>query len=494
MRSSSFGMPRSSDRSSGTRSRRALQQRRWHQLKQQLLSGLRWILLLAGLGFVNAYVFYYHPKISLVAIQHQQNAPATPPSQAAALPSRTPSLQGPSFPSTNPVLESPPPVESFAALNYFSATETTLSTRMSLEGLLKTTTLPKPQQSALLQALRDALPGPVAKGSKVGAVVYTDEEGRFLALDYHPTAAKGVRVLRNTTEGTAEPFRIVLLEGERKVQVELVQGVVPSNRVLADALPTQESSALAHLVTHALAYDVDLQTLCNPNDRFSAIVEKEYQGDMFLRYKRLLAVRYVGTPEAPLTAFWFAPSNDSPGGYYNELGRSVERLWLRSPVLLSQETIASQDISKFRPKWFKNNRKNELSYALFPAPLGTRVQALGTGVLQPCEDKDICNWMIVQDTSAIWYHNLVLSKAFKAGMRVQTGQILGTYQKSKKCDQGLCLALWQEGRSINPTRDLPRRTSATIPERFKTQFMASVSRYTPQLTSPSFAITASRHP
>lgn len=496
MRSSSFGMPRSSDRSSGTRSRRALQQRRWHQFKQRLLTGLRWFLLLAGLGFVNAYVFYYHPKISLTAIQQNQNTTAAPPTQAAALPSHT--VSPPVIPPrpTNTVLESPPPLEESGALDYFSSVETPLLPRMSLDGFLKTTTLAKSQQPAVLKALRDALPPQVTRGPKASVVVYSDENGQLLALDYHPTPQQGARVVLRPAEEATDSIRVIPLQGERTTRVELVPGNLPSTRILADALSSQESPALARLLIRAFAYDKDLQTMCRPGDRFAAIVEKEYQGDVFLRYGRLLAASYASTNEdgsagaLPLTAFWFGTQDT--GGYYNEEGRSLERPWLRSPVLLPSNVLSTKDVSTFQPRW-NANRNKDLAHALFPAPPGTRVQALASGTLRSCENKDLCQWMIERDgDEVIWYRNLALAKFLKAGTHVQAGQWIGTSQNSNKCPQGLCVAFWKEGRSINPLRDFPKRTLALVPERSKPQFLAAAKRYSTQLLTSTTPALASR--
>ena len=182
-----------------------------------------------------------------------------------------------------------------------------------------------------------------------------------------------------------------------------------------------EDGALVSFFVDVFAYDIDFYNDTRDGDTFKVIVEKEYKDQEFLRYRRILAAEYSGNAGTFHAFYWASGAKDAagadkPGRYYDELGQSVEKSMLKTPLKFARVS------SGFNPR-----RMHPVLHTVkghfgtdFACPVGTPVWAAADGVIsQIGPNKGAGNMITIRHDNGLVSIYMHLSK-FTPGLKVGT--------------------------------------------------------------------------
>ncbi len=357
----------------GMRSERRSGQKLW----QKLRAPLQILGALAVLLVINLYVLYYRHGTSLPALLKQAET-------GRALSAR---LSGPvgTPPQPNRPVRKPkllPPLSDYPRI-----VEQPLHASDSLSDVLTKVAVPARQKSELETALQGVLdPGGLGPGQSL--TFYYDHEDRLQSVDYRLTDSLAYHLERVQT-GSADRFVPVKQTQPLAVTTQRIEIKLDGkNDLLAAVQRASETPSLAARIYEVFACELNLYNDAQTGDRIRILIEKQYLGERFYRYGRLLAVEYVPTPSGTRTrrlrAFLRSegsPSNAgaAPGAsqlYYTDSGDSLTRSLCKAPILWSR---SSQPAQSSQPVLQGERGRYFLEYQ---TPAQVPVVALGAGKIK----------------------------------------------------------------------------------------------------------------
>ena len=162
---------------------------------------------------------------------------------------------------------------------------------------------------------------------------------------------------------------------ETRLEVDEISGRIVSSLHSAVKASGEDTSLVSFFVD-VFAYDLDFYVDQHRGDSFRVIVEKEYIGARFLRYKRVLAAEYAGKA-GTYRAFWWQAPGARDGRYYDEKGVSVEKSLLKTPLKYTRVS-SGFNRKRFHPVLHRTRAHLGIDYA---APTGTPVRAAASGTI-----------------------------------------------------------------------------------------------------------------
>lgn len=192
-------------------------------------------------------------------------------------------------------------------------------------------------------------------------------DGRLNVFRYQVDSDKYLQVDR-----TGDGFRAQFIPIEYEKRELPVVGTIESS-LFGTLSDLKEKDQLALDMAEIFSWDIDFNTEIQRGDHFRLMVEKLYLEDRMVRYGDILAVEFHNAGKR-YTGYRF---EDPEGevGYFDDLGRSLKRDFLRSPVKFSR--ISSRfSYRRLHPILRKRRPHLGVDYA---APSGTRVVAAGNG-------------------------------------------------------------------------------------------------------------------
>jgi murein DD-endopeptidase MepM/ murein hydrolase activator NlpD len=188
----------------------------------------------------------------------------------------------------------------------------------------------------------------------------------------------------------------------------------------SDAIGLPEAIVLQ--LVEIFAGDVDFHRELHRGYRCTLAYEVHYRDGQIDQAGKILAVDLV-IQNRRLQAYYF--DDGKGGGYYSETGRSMKKMFRKSPVEFSRVT-SDYTLARFHPILGFWRAHRGVDYA---APLGSRVLATAEGTVDFVgEHGELGNLVILQ------HHNRFLTyyghlNAFAAGLapgsKVESGQLIG---------------------------------------------------------------------
>jgi len=242
---------------------------------------------------------------------------------------------------------------------------------------------------------------------------YHIDNDEFLRVDYD-TAADG------------------LFKAERvpyvKERVEVTtRGFIDerSSSVSASLGDIGENVNLAILMAEVFSGEIDFNNDLRRGDHFDVLFEKYYREDVFSDYGDIIAAEFNNDGRT-VQAFSFVIPGDDRALYYDADGRSLKRLFLRSPFRFEPRVTSRFSYRRLHPVLGTNKPHLGVDYG---APTGTPVIAVASGrVVSAAASGGSGNMVRIRHINGYETYYLHLSrfaKGMRSGSRVVQGQTIG---------------------------------------------------------------------
>lgn len=290
--------------------------------------------------------------------------------------------------------------------------------------------------------------------------------GGLETFEYHVDDDAFLRVRRAADgfEARLVPYR------QARVEQALEAGIDAANNSLSAALDAQGKGVLlAVALAEVLSGEIDFNNDLRRGDRFSLLYEEvlreaQFGGGgeedlSFSRYGDVLAVEFVNDGRR-LQAFRFHVPGEPEAQYFDENGRSMKRLFLRSPFRFEPRVTSRFSYRRVHPILGGVRPHLGVDYG---APTGTPVIAVATGtVVSAGRSGGSGNMIRLRHTNGYETYYLHLSRfagGVRRGARVFQGQEIG-YVGSTGLSTGphLDYRMRKNGVFVNPLvehRNLP---------------------------------------
>ena len=357
--------------------------------------------------------------------------------------------------------------------------------RATLAGLLHANAFDGTFVYHFVEAVRPVFdPRHIRAGNPYRLVVGND--GVLRRFEYHIDNDEYLRVDSATdAEGSFEAERVLYVKERTEVAV---RGLIDErNSSLSAALDdVGENVNLAILMAELFSGEIDFNNDLRRGDRFDVLFEKYYREDVFSDYGEVVAAEFYNDGRT-VQAFKFVLPGDDEPLYYDADGRSLKRLFLRSPFRFEPRVTSRFSYRRLHPILGTNRPHLGVDYG---APTGTQVIAVANGrVVSATTSGGSGNMVRLRHTNGYETYYLHLSRFAKGmhpGSRVVQGQTVG-YVGSTGLATGphLDYRIRKNGAFVNPLiehRNFP--PGDPIPEEHLPAFIEVRDRALGRLFSP----------
>ncbi len=253
-------------------------------------------------------------------------------------------------------------------------------------------------------------------------------------------------------------FQVKRIEGEylaKKLDVNVesrlsrIQFRLESS-IYGDLVAIGELPSLVEKIVDIMAWDIDFFSDPRQGDIVTLLVEKNYVDGELYNYGRISALEYDGAV-VKQSAFYFETAAGD-GGYFDEMGRSLARNFLKTPVKFTR--ISSKFGMRRHPVTHKLKHHYGTDYA---APTGTPVWAMAGGVVtKKTYDRYGGNMVVIKHSKGYETYYLHLSKfasQIRPGVRVRQKDVIGYVGTTgRSTGPHLHLSIKQNGKHIDPLK------------------------------------------
>lgn len=247
-----------------------------------------------------------------------------------------------------------------------------------------------------------------------------DDDGQVESFELTVSRTVTVRIVRDASSGQLVGKKD---EAQTRIEVREIGGTVDSSLYAAIKAAGEDGSLVGFFVD-VFAYDLDFYNDTHDGDAFRVVVEKEFAGDQFLRYRRILAAEYAGKA-GTYRAFYWAPPGAERGRYFDADGQSVERSMLKTPLKFARVS------SGFNPR-----RMHPVLHRVkghfgtdFACPVGTPVWAAADGTVVQAGPAGGAGNMITlrhdNGLTTLYMHLSKIGKDTRVGQRVAAKTVIG---------------------------------------------------------------------
>ena len=320
------------------------------------------------------------------------------------------------------------------------------------------------------------------------------EDGAFRQFEYHVDDDEFLQVNRTAAgfDAALVPYRQARIEQVLEADID-----ARNNSIVAAIGAQDEGVMLAVTLAEVLSGEIDFNNDLRRGDRFSLLYEEIYReerfeddrGDdlSFSHYGDVLATEFTNDGRR-LQAFRFHVPGEPEAQYFDEKGRSMKRLFLRSPFRFEPRITSRFSYRRVHPVLGGVRPHLGVDYG---APTGTPVIAVATGtVVSAGRSGGSGNMVRLRHTNGYETYYLHLSRfarGMRRGVRVFQGQEIG-YVGSTGLSTGphLDYRLRKNGTFVNPLlehRNLP--PGDPVPEEHLAAFYALRDAALARLGSPA---------
>jgi murein DD-endopeptidase MepM/ murein hydrolase activator NlpD len=186
-----------------------------------------------------------------------------------------------------------------------------------------------------------------------------------------------------------------------------------------------ENVLLAIQMAEIFSGEIDFNNDLRRGDRFDVLFEKVYREEQFSSYGEVLAAEFVNDGRE-IRAFRFHVPGESEAQYFDAEGRSLKRLFLRSPFRFEPRITSRFSYRRLHP--VLGGRRPHLGVD-YGAPTGTPVIAVANGsVVSAGRSGGSGNMVRLRHTNGYetyYLHLSAFAPGIRRGARVTQGQVIG---------------------------------------------------------------------
>jgi murein DD-endopeptidase MepM/ murein hydrolase activator NlpD len=241
---------------------------------------------------------------------------------------------------------------------------------------------------------------------------------------------------------------------QKKVTTQVVsfQGTVKTS-LWDSAIEAKMNPRLIADLAEIFAWQVDFSREVQPGDKWRFVVEEELVLGEHIGWASIVSAEFRRGPEL-FNATRFASQNanaDSVVGYYDAQGKSLKRVFLKTPIQYSRISSRFQT-KRFHPVLKITRPHYGVDYA---APTGTPIRAVGDGtVMLAARSGGAGNTIKLQHNATyatVYKHLSRFAQGIRANVKVKQGQTIG-YVGSTGLSSGphLHFEFYVNGKYVDP--------------------------------------------
>ena len=357
-------------------------------------------------------------------------APVTPPlSESTSAGSRPPGQSGNSAaPDASPIRDA----DIFLAPAVRTVRDT-IGRGVTLAGLLDVHGVGR-EAHALIEAVRDAFDPRRFRVGNPYRLQFDIAENAVRRFEYHVDHESFLRVTRAADGAAGPPFTAALIPYETEREEATVQGTIDArnNSLVAALNAGGETVTLAVALAEILSGEIDFNNDLRRGDRFTLLFERTWregafgEGEtVFAGYGDILAAEFVNDGREA-HAFRFHMPGEPGAQYFDESGRSMKRLFLRSPFRFEPRVTSRFSYRRLHPVHGTVRPHLGVDYG---APVGTPVIAVATGAVVSAGRSGASGNMVrlrhTNGYETYYLHLSAFADGIRQGVRVAQGQMIG---------------------------------------------------------------------
>ncbi len=361
--------------------------------------------------------------------------------------------------------------------------------RATLAGLFGAHAIERRLAHQLVETVRPVFdPRRLRVGNPYKLVVADD--GVLRRFEYHIDNDQFLRI--NHVAGTAMSYEAEVVPYVKDLTEIAMRGEIDARRssLVAALNDAGENVNLAILMAEIFSGEIDFNNDLRRGDHFDVLFEKFSREGEFVAYGGVLAAEFYNDGRT-IRAFGYTIPGDDEALYYDAEGRSLKRLFLKSPFRFELRVTSRFSYRRLHPVLGTNRPHLGVDYG---APTGTPVVAVANGrVVSAAMSGGSGNLVRLRHTNGYETYYLHLSrfaKGMRPGARVVQGQTVG-YVGSTGLATGphLDYRIRKNGTFVNPLlehRNLP--PGDPVPEEHLAAFFETRDRAIERLlaaTSPA---------
>jgi murein DD-endopeptidase MepM/ murein hydrolase activator NlpD len=265
------------------------------------------------------------------------------------------------------------------------------------------------------------------------------------------------RFLRIVARDRVEPILDAAVVPYEKVSsVVAIRGRIDADHssVIAAMHAAGESVLLAMTVAEIFGGQIDFESDLQPGDTFEVLFEKTTHEGQFAGYGAILGARFMADGREHQAFRWTDPASGK-SAFYDENGRSLKRLFLRSPLRFEPRVTSGFSRNRLHPVYRTYRAHLGVDYG---APAGAAVVAVASGtVVSAGWSGGGGNMVRLRHASGFESYYLHLSRfgsGIRRGARVEQGQVIGRVGATGTATgPHLDYRLSKNGVFVNPLRE-----------------------------------------
>jgi hypothetical protein len=213
----------------------------------------------------------------------------------------------------------------------------------TLDGLLRQHELPSALVHAAVESLRGVFDPRQLRADRPYRLVQT-LDGLLREFEYEIDGDRLLRIVnRSHDQPDATDLEAEVIPIEKELSVTAVRGFIDASRssLIAAMDGAGEALQLALALADIFSGQVDFQNDLRQGDQFEVLFERATRaGGEFAGYGEILGASLVVNGREYQAFRWVNPSTGK-AGYYDDEGRSLKRMFLRSPLKLEAPRVTS---------------------------------------------------------------------------------------------------------------------------------------------------------
>jgi len=278
-------------------------------------------------------------------------------------------------------------------------------------------------------------------------------DGRLRAFEYEIDADALLRV--ELASVGAGALRAAVMPIPKTLEPSLAAGTIDTTTPsLFEAMQAAgERAELAIALAQIFSGEIDFHSDVQPGDRFALAFERFVREDRPPSYGAITAAEFR-TDGRLIRAIRFTPPGGRPG-YYDEQGRSLRRLFLRSPLRFEPRITSRFSAQRRHPILHTTRAHRGVDYG---APTGAPVVAVAGGTVVSATS-DAANGRMVRLRHAsgfesYYLHLSAFAPGIRRGARVDQGALVGRVGATGLATgPHLHYGLQRHGRWVDPLRE-----------------------------------------